>query len=80
MNNRCYLRGTTKLGIFNTIIGCLFNRVLVRVRDLDSGGIEAHFWDKATNWPPDISPDVQGLMRKASSKTYEDLFGDIGED
>lgn len=30
MRDRCYLRGTTLLGLFNTIIACLFNRVLVR--------------------------------------------------
>lgn len=48
---RCYLRGTSLLGLFNTMIGCLFNRVLVRVNSSDGRAIDWR-WDKATNWPP----------------------------
>jgi len=48
--NRCYLRGFTLLGLFNTLIGCLINRVLVRCIDLDSRKVSWR-WDKATNHP-----------------------------
>jgi len=48
---RCYLRGTSLLGLFNTVIGCLFNRVLVRASSIDGVTIR-WFWDKATNWLP----------------------------
>jgi len=49
--SRCYLRGTSRLGLFNTIIGCLFNRVLVKRVDSDTKKTVGWFWDKATNWP-----------------------------
>ena len=53
MNSRCYLRGLTLLGIFNTIVGCLFNRVLVVARDTETGRVVRWWWDKAANWPPE---------------------------
>ena len=58
MSNRCYLRGTSLLGLFNTVIGCLFNRVLVReLYYVDEYTISddppkyCWYFDKATNWP-----------------------------
>ncbi len=47
MNNRCYIRGLTLLGLFNTVIGCLFNRVLVRMIDTDTRLTVRWYWDKA---------------------------------
>ena len=49
--NRCYKRGTSLLGWFNTIVGCLTNRVLVKRVDRDSGQIVGWFWGKATDFP-----------------------------
>lgn len=46
---RCYVRGETPLGLFNTVIGCVFNRVLVKTVDTDTGRIMSWFWDKATD-------------------------------
>lgn len=48
---RCYLRGTSWLGVLNTVLGCLFNRVIVVARDSDSGVVVDWWWDKATEWP-----------------------------
>lgn len=45
----CYFRGLTLLGLFNTIIACLFNRVLVRVVDSDTGETISWYWDIAIN-------------------------------
>jgi len=50
--SRCYLRGTSLLGLFNTIIGCLLNRVLVRMKDSKTGKTFWWRWDKASDWPP----------------------------
>lgn len=50
---RCYLRGTSALGLLNTVLGCLFNRVLVLHKRTDSGAITAIVWDRADRWPPD---------------------------
>lgn len=52
MCNRCYLRGLTPLGLINTLIGCLFNRVIVHVTDLDTGKTLRWSWAKATDFPP----------------------------
>jgi len=52
MSNRCYLRGTSLLGLFNTIIGCLFNRVLVVAKDTDTGKVVRRYWDWADEHPP----------------------------
>lgn len=49
---RCYLRGLTPLGLFNTVWGCLFNRVLVKVRDAKTNATVKWHWDTATSWPP----------------------------
>jgi hypothetical protein len=51
MKSRCYLRGWTLLGLFNTVIGCLFNRVLVQVTDRATGKTLRWRLDKATDWP-----------------------------
>jgi hypothetical protein len=48
--NRCYLRGLSWLGLFNTICGCLIGHVLVRIRDEDSGEIVDWRWDNASLW------------------------------
>ena len=49
--SRCYLRGFTPLGVFNTITGVLFNRVLVRVYIVDTQRTVAWRWDRADRWP-----------------------------
>jgi len=49
---RCYLRGLTPLGLLNTVMGCVFNRVLVRGADLTTGKTVAWRWDRATDHPP----------------------------
>lgn len=49
---RCYLRGLTPLGIFNTIIGCLFNIILARHTDMDTGEFVKWSWETATDFPP----------------------------
>lgn len=46
---RCYLRGITLLGIFNTVCGCAFNRVLVRVVDDHTSRTLRWYWDIATD-------------------------------
>jgi hypothetical protein len=51
MSDRCYLRGLTPLGLFNTICGCLFNRVLVRTRDTETHQVTGYYWDIATKHP-----------------------------
>lgn len=48
MKNRCYLRGTTLMGLFNTVTGCIFNRVLVAQVDVKTEKVERRFWMKAT--------------------------------
>ncbi len=49
-SRRFYLRGTSALGILNTIMGFLFNVVLVVMRD-EHGRMAGCFWDKATSHP-----------------------------
>jgi hypothetical protein len=51
MNNRFYLRGTTPLGLFNTLLGAFFNRVLVRCRDVGSGKTIGWKWARADSFP-----------------------------
>jgi len=48
---RCYLRGLTALGLFNTVTGCLFNRVLVRRRDIATGSTVGWLWAPGTSFP-----------------------------
>ena len=50
---RCYLRGLTLLGIFNTVCGCLFGQVLVRVTD--TGKTVRWYWDAAVKHPPEAA-------------------------
>lgn len=50
--NRVYVRGTSWLGILNTITGALFNRVLVKHVDDDTENIIKWSIDKGTNFPP----------------------------
>ena len=52
MSNRCYLRGTTLLGLFNTVIGCLFDRVLVRTVNSETRKTVSWGWGKAHEFPP----------------------------
>lgn len=40
------------LGLFNTVVGCLFNRVLVIVRETKTGVVLGHYWDRADAHPP----------------------------
>lgn len=56
MGNRCYLRGMTPLGLLNTVLGCLLNRVLVRCRDSETGRTVRWRWDRATDHPPAEEP------------------------
>ncbi len=51
MSDRFYLRGTTWLGLLNTVMGALFNRVLVRTMNCDTGQVVGYAWDVATNHP-----------------------------
>ena len=51
---RCYLRGFTPLAIFNTVCGCLFGQVLVRVVDTDTRTIR-WYWDVAVKHPPEAA-------------------------
>jgi hypothetical protein len=51
LKDRCYMRGLTLLGLLNTAIGCVFNRVLVRGEDDETGKTVFWRWDKATDWP-----------------------------
>ena len=53
MNNRCYLRGRSLLGLFNTLIGCLFGRVLVRMVSDVTGRTIGWFWGYAASFPPE---------------------------
>ncbi|HML23553.1 MAG TPA: hypothetical protein PKD09_17990 [Aggregatilinea sp.] len=48
---RCYLRGTSALGLLNTVLGCLFNRVLVLHKRKDDGRIVGVAIDRADLWP-----------------------------
>lgn len=51
LHNRFYLRGTSKLGLLNTLLATLFNRVLVR--HTDSSGKTIHYSiKKGTDFPP----------------------------
>ena len=52
MSNRCYLRGTSWLGLLNTVLGCLVNRVLVRTRDVATNQTLSWRWGKAHDHPP----------------------------
>ena len=52
LSSRCYLRGTSRLGRFNTVLGCFINRVLIRVTDNKTGETVRWRWGKATDFPP----------------------------
>jgi len=52
---RCYFRGWSWLGLFNTVMGCLFNRVLVHAIDHRSGKTVSWYWNPAHWWGP--APD-----------------------
>jgi hypothetical protein len=52
-SRRCYLRGISPLGLFNTVCGCLFGQVLVRVVDTDTGKALRWYWDAAVKHPPE---------------------------
>jgi hypothetical protein len=53
MNKRCYLRGTSLLGLFNTVIGCVFNRVLVKVVDVKTNRTMKYYFAHADMFPKD---------------------------
>jgi hypothetical protein len=48
---RFYLRGWSPLGVFNTIIGPLFNRVLVKMVHLPDHTVVGYRWDLADKYP-----------------------------
>lgn len=50
-SGRCYLRGLTPLGVLNTLLGCLLNRVLVRQVDMRTLRTIGWRWDRATHHP-----------------------------
>lgn len=57
------MRGTSLLGLFNTVVGCLLNRVLVRVQDVATGKTERYFWAKATDFPrPEVLEEVSDAV------------------
>lgn len=49
--NRFYMRGTSPLGLLNTLTACLFNRVLVLHLD-DAGKIVNWHIGRGTDFPP----------------------------
>jgi hypothetical protein len=49
-HNRFCIRGLTVLGIFNTLLACLFNIALVK--RIHANNTIDWFWDKGTNHPP----------------------------
>jgi len=51
LKNRFYIRGLTPLGIFNTITGCIFNRVVVLHKDRDGVILDWHI-GRGTDFPP----------------------------
>lgn len=51
LRNRFYLRGATPLGLLNTLLAGLFNRVLVRCVDKDTGKTIHWFWGRGTDFP-----------------------------
>lgn len=40
-----HIRGWTALGLFNTVTGILFNRVLVRMYDRNTHKTIKYYWD-----------------------------------
>ena len=52
---RFYVRGITPLGIFNTVCGCLFGQVLVRIVDIDTGKTVRWYWDAAVKHPQEAA-------------------------
>lgn len=50
--NRFYLRGTSPLGIFNTVFAFLFNRVLILHVDKDTNKVVKRSIAKGTRFPP----------------------------
>jgi hypothetical protein len=52
MSDRCYIRGLTWLGLLNTVIGCLFNRVLIRHIDTKTRRTVKWSVGIATDFPP----------------------------
>lgn len=51
LRNRFYVRGTTCLGLINTVLGAVFNRVWVQIIDSETGPCGG-FWDRGTDHPP----------------------------
>jgi len=51
LRNRFYLRGTSPLGLFNTVTGALFNRVLVKLINA-ANFTEGWCIRKGTDFPP----------------------------
>ena len=49
--NRFYIRGSSALGLFNTVLGCLCNRVVIWHID-DTGHVVRWSIGKASDFPP----------------------------
>ena len=49
--NRFYLRGTSWLGLVNTVLACLVNRVLIKCVDSDTKKVSWQ-WGRGTDFPP----------------------------
>jgi len=58
MTERCYLRGTTPLGLFNTVVGCLVGIVLVRHRDDQTKRTVRWSWKPASDFPKAPPPRI----------------------
>lgn len=52
LRNRFYLRGTTPLGLFNTLLACICNRVLVRHIDSETHKTVRWSVKRGTDFPP----------------------------
>ena len=65
LRNRFYLRGTTWLGLLNTVLACLCNRVLVRSARLLDGKTVRWSIGKGTDFPPAMTvEDIKSAIEK----------------
>lgn len=53
IRNRFYFRGATWLGVLNTVLACLCNRVLVKHIDVDTQKIVGWSVKRGTDFPPE---------------------------
>lgn len=69
MNNKYYLRASTFFGLFNTLWGCLLDRLLVRIRDTETGWTTDCFWDCL--WPTATASPPEETKREVASNGQE---------